>query len=322
MLKKLIKIGAALFVVIALVLIIGAAVLLSNFNALAKLAIERGGTHATGSATTVSGVNFRPVGGKLSLDKFAIANPAGYSSRPFFALGNGVLAVTIGSLREPVIVVPTLLLEDVSLSLEKGDSGANYQTIMDNLAKLKGDGSDAPAPGEAKKLIINDLTIRNLKVSVEMLGKLGAVTKALGQPGDVAVTIAEIKLANVGRTGTGVGGSGVTASQLSKIILQAVMTAVAENGGGLLPADLLGDLYGNLKKLGDLKNLADLKSISQAVGTATEVLGSLGEAGEKLQEKGQQAIDAARKNLEKGIGKGLGDGLGKVLPGAKEDEPK
>ena len=172
--------------------------------------------------------------------------------------------MSLGSLNKPTVELPHLKLDTIDVRLEKKDGQTNYNTILENLKKVSGSGDETkPAPkpteGEGKKFVITDLSIRNVTVHVDLLGggdALGALTK-------VTIPIDEVKLQNVGKTGSGVGGTGVSMGELTGIIVQAVLAAAVEKGKGLIPGDILGDLSGRLASLGDLSNL-DLKVLGDA----------------------------------------------------------
>ncbi len=312
--SKVIKILLALVATVVLLLVVGVIVLIMSVNALAKKGIETAGTYAMGVPTTLDSASIGLLSGKVGISGLNIANPAGYKGKQFFALGQGDLAISASSLQGDVIEVPLLSLSDISISLEKQGDKANYQVIMDNLAKLSSKSDTAPKPaadgGPEKRLIINDLVIKNVKVHAELIGGGNALTDIAAKATQVDVTIPDIRLQNVGKAGSSGGGGGVTVSQLSGIVMEAILVAVANNTGNLLPADLLGDLKGNLGKLGDLSKLADTK----ALGDLGKVAGD--KAGEALTGSAGKA-EKAVEDLTKKV-----PGLGGLIPGQKKDEKK
>lgn len=277
-----------------------------NVNALARKGIESGGTYALGVPTTVQDVALHPFGGELDIRGLNIANPQGFSAGHFFTLDEGELAVRLGSLREDVIEVPKFHLTGIDVNLQRKGGASNYQAILDNLAKLKSAPSAKPSSTSEKRLIIDDLLIERIRVHLDLLGGDGAVGQALSGVTRIEVPIERIQLSRVGRTGTGVGGTGVTTEQLASIIVQAVLAAAAENGHGVIPADILNDLKSGVGSLGGLENLS------------VKVLGASGDSAAKV-------IDQAGKDASKAIedaGKKLQDGLGNLIPGGKKDDGK
>jgi len=292
--KKLIKRLIVVAVLLVVLLVAGVIFVIAYANNIIKGGIEKGGTYAMGVPTTVDSVDLGLMGGSFGMSGFKVASPQGYTAPHFLALGTSKVQVSLGSLSKDLIEIPTFALSDIDVSLERKDSGFNYQVILDNLKKLSsGSGSapSGPSTGPETKLIINDLTIKNVKVHADLLGGVGGVAaQALGKSSNLTITIPEIHLTNVGKTGTGVAGSGVTVSQLSSIIVQAVLNAAAENGGGILPADILGDLQGRIAGLGDLKGISD-----KAVG---EVKAKAEEAIKNAQDQGKKAVDDATDKLK------------------------
>ncbi|MBN8599329.1 MAG: hypothetical protein J0L78_16785 [Planctomycetes bacterium] len=283
MIKKLL---ALVFLLIGLC-IVAVVVAFYSIDAIAKRAIESGGTYALGVPTTVKSANVGIMTGTFGMSGLNVANPPGFGSSPFLSLGDAGVAVTLSSLREPVVTLPRLSLDNLSVSLEKKRGSANYNVILDNLKKLNS-GSTSKSSGDGKKFIIRELSLRNINVGVDLIGGPGAI----GDLTKIKIPISEIKLENVGQTGTGVGGSGVTMEQLTSIVVQAVLAAAAEKGGGILPAEILGDLQGGLANLGQLdklgmKVLADPKVLEQlGAGKATEAI-----------EQGKKAVDDAAKKV-------------------------
>ncbi len=293
---KLVKVLLIVVVVLVLLAVAGGIAAFAYVDSWAKKGIERGGTYALGVETTVGSADVGLLGGTFGLSDLKVANVAGYQAPHFLTLGDGSVAVSLGTLREPTIVLPHLKLDTVDVRLEKKDGAANYSVILDNLKKV---GSDKPVPaGEEKKYIVDDLSIGHITVHVDLIGSAGApgaIGEAIGSLTKVTVPIDEVKLQNVGKAE-----GGLTMGQLTSVIVRAVLVAAAEQGKGLIPADILGDLEGRLAALGDLSKL-DLKVIGDVKGKVEE----LGKAAEDVQKKvqdaakeGEKALDEAKKRLE------------------------
>ncbi|MGD9688542.1 MAG: hypothetical protein AB7K52_03740 [Phycisphaerales bacterium] len=298
--KKLIRRVLALGVLLVILVIAGVVLLIVNVNSIARKGIEAGGTYALGVPTTVKGVDIGLFSGEASLSGLNVANPQGFTGSHFLALGDGTVAVSLGTLQKDVVEIPTFALSGIDVKLQRTGDGSNYSVILDNLKKVSG-GSDpgakpepapSPAPsGSEKKFIVRNLTIKNVSVELDMLGAGGDVGKVLNDATKFKATIPEIQLKDVGQTGSGVGGSGVTIGQLSSIIVQAVLSAAADKGG--FPADIVSDLQGRIANLGDLKDLG--MSIG---GQAKEALEKAGGAVKEKVEEGKKALEDAKKGLE------------------------
>lgn len=307
MIKKL------LYAVVGLVLllVIGLVIAFLSIDSIAKAAIERGGTYALGTQTSVSSVSVGVFKGEFSLSGLNVANPTGgaggdkFNSPHFLSLGKGATAVSLSTIRQPTVEIASFTLDNVDAYLEKRSGGTNYGAILDHLKQVTGGGDTskpAPSSGDEKKFIIHELKITNVTVHVDM----GAgVPNIPGGSGDkvasvtkVTVPIDRIELKDVGQTGTGVGGSGVTMSQLSAIIVKAVLSAAAERGGGIIPADMLGDLSGKLSALTSIDSLS--KGGAAIIGDVKNKVADL------------------EKNAEKDVKKGVDDAIKGILPGGKK----
>ncbi|MEM9252487.1 MAG: AsmA family protein [Planctomycetota bacterium] len=315
--KKLVKLLLALVVVVVLVAVLAVIGVVFYIDSIAKAAIQRGGTYATGVPTTVDSVHIGLFTGELTMEKFDIANPSGFSRPSFFSMGDADVAVSVGSLFSDMVEVPYIRLDAVGMTLlRNGDGEFNYQVILDNLAKLStSDGSgDAPPPdaedqGGSTRYIVNEITITNIN----------AVAEALGQ--EVEVVIPEIKLTDVGSDTE----NGVLLSQLQGVIIKAIMEAIVKKGIEI--PDLQSALAGGLAKVPDITALGDTQ-IDGLTQKADELVKSLGgdentqkmveDAGAKLKEAtgdaGKKAEDALKEATQ---------GLGGLLGGGdKKDEDK
>lgn len=287
--------GSILGLVVVLVLVVVVAFFM--INSIAKAGIEKGGTYALGVPTSVDSVNVDVLGGVFEMKGLEVANPAGFTSPHFLALGSGGVNVTLQSLTKDTVELPRLALDTIDVRLEKKDGKSNYNVILENLKKLSGSdpSKPAPAPGpdaKAKRFVVSDLSVTNVTVHVDLLGgPASSLTK-------ITVPIDEIKLKNVGRTGSGVAGTGVTMSELSGIIVKAVLAAAVQNGGGLIPADVLGELQGGLAGIANLGG-----SLSEM---GLQVVGDAKGAVEQVGKEVEKTVDEAKKTVED-IGKGIKD---------------
>lgn len=281
-LAKPILIGVGILLV---VVALAVAIPLYYIDSIAKSAIERGGTHALGVATTLESADVGVMGGTFAMKGLKVANPQGYNAEHFFTLGTGNVSANLGSITQDVIEVPSLALEDIRANLEQSLSGSNYRVILDNLEKLeKGQSAPPPDAAKAKRFIIRDLAVKNVQVRVDV--------SLPGQPVGVAIPIDEIRLKDVGSAE-----GGMTAGEITGVVVKAVLATAAERGGDILPADLLNDLK---------SKLANLESINKF---GVEVVGVAGDAAEKLADGLSKVTPQAEKAIKKGADaiRGLGD---------------
>lgn len=289
-----------MFTTVSLVLVGLTIIAMASIDGIAKAAIEKGGTHALGVPTHLRNANVGVLSGTFAMHGLRVDNPPGYSAPHFLTLGRGGVAVSLGTLRQDTVELPELRLESITASLERKGGSSNYQTILDHLKGLSGDKpkpSEKPKDEEGKKFVVRELLIRDVRVSLDVFGAPDGALKKLTA---VNIPIDEIRLKNVGQTGTGVGGTGVSMGELASIIVRAVLAAAVEKGGDLIPADILGDLKGSLASLGNLEGLG-LNVVANAKGVVENLAGEAGkvaEEGKKVVEEGKKAIEEVGKGLE------------------------
>lgn len=295
---KLIKRLILAAVVLLVLLAVGAFAALYYINDLVKLGVEKGGTVALGVKTTLGGADVSVLGGRAGINDLAVANPPGFKAPEFMSLGKGVVAVGLSSLRQDVVEIPTLELDTIRVTLERKDGKTNYKVILDNLAKLPSGSSKGGSDTPGKKFIVKDLRINDVKVTVDMLDT--------GIPlGSLVVPIDQVHLTEIGTAS-----KGLPMADIAGIVVRAVLKTASDNGQGIIPADILGDLNGQLGALGDLSQLG--------VKLDAKVGAELNKAAEKAQEQLKNAVDDAAKKLGDKIPKGAGDALKGILGGDKD----
>jgi len=271
MIKKLgLVAGALVVVLVAIVMLV-----FMSIDSIAKAAIERGSTYALGVQTTLGSADIGILSGEFAMRGLEVANPEGFESDHFLQLGEGFLAVSLGSLREDTVEVPTLALTGIDINLEKRDGKANYKIITDNLKRFESEdpgdeGAQADAGEPGKRFVVHEIIIRDVNVKV-----------------DIGLTRMEVPIEEVRMTG--VGSESMTTAELANRVVKMILAAIVKNGGQL-PADLVNELGGALAELGDIGNMTVTETV-QAVGKVAEGLG-----------KGGDDTDKAIGDAVKGLG--------------------
>lgn len=306
--KWIIRIGVLLVGIVILLGVIGYV----SINKIAKAGIEQGGTYAMGVETKLKDINLGLLSGEVTMAGLSIDNPEGFKADQFLSLGDGEVQVTLGSLMDDVVEVPVLRLNDIDMALEKDKGKANYEVILEHLAKVTGGGEEPTEPageGEAKRFIVRELVITDVKVKAEVIGDIS-----------VPIVIPEIKMTDVGSDG-----EGVTLGDLSGIIVTSIMATVVETAGDILPAGIGEGLQGGLAAVGDLGEFG-VQVIGDVTTAAGEVVSQAAEAiGEGAEQVGEaaKAVGEGVGNVGKEAGKtvdSIGEGIGGLLGGKKKKD--
>lgn len=294
--KKLIKL--ALLLVILLVAALVGAVL--YIDSIARTGIEKGATYALGVDTKLDKASIGLFSGKFGLSGLEVANPAGFKAPHFLSLGDGSLAVSLGSLNSDKIEVPSFKLSKLDVHLEKVNDKANYQVILDNLKKFESKEEKPAEPAkEGKRYIVKEVVIENVVIHIDLLPIGGDLTK-------IDLKIPSITLKDVGSESD----KGVLMGELSNVLVQAVLQAAVEKGAGIIPPDILNGLDGGLKQLKDLDKMAG----QLAAGAVSEVQKQVGGVMKDVTGELDKALGGATKDLGKGADdllKGVGGLLDK-----------
>jgi len=300
MFKKLLVGGLGLLLILVL---LAAFLVVRSIDAIAAAVIERGGSHVLGVTTTVDSADVGITSGTFELANLTVANPAGYDSPHFMNLPSAGVEVSLNTLLENTIELPALTVGVIDMNLDRSGGRGNYEVILENVKKTEtGEKPAEPAgDGPTKKFIVRSLVLEG--ASVHVVG-FGAVTDAVG---DVKVDVPRIELEDVGSE------EPLTTGELISLIVKVVLSTTIENGGGVLPADLVGNLHSRLSNLTGLDELG------------ITAIGDVGAIRGRVEDQVKGAIDDAREKIEKDLGDlpgKLPGGLGDALGGGKKKEKK
>lgn len=239
---------------IILALIVGGGILVARTVAdgAVRKAVEQASTDSLGVTTTLESVRLGFFDADCAIGGLTIANPPGFTEQPFLTMREGHVAVTMGSLMDDVVEVPTLTLDGATINVEMRGDRANYDVLLDNIKRNADD-------GEGRRFIIRELKIRE----VDVRASLSPLAEVTGTNGSLAtIRIPEIVLRDVGSESDG----GVLLSELGNLVVEALLAGAAQHGATALPKRLIEDLGGALQGLPGLENF-EIEGI-EGVGSA------------------------------------------------------
>lgn len=176
-------------------------------NSLVKAAIENFGSEMTQAPVRVSKVSLSPTDGKGELSGLSLGNPKGYKTPHAFKAGHIELALDPASLAEDVILIHKIHIDSPDISYEKNDSGTNFDAIQRNVEHYLGASKEKASKDTPKKMIIESLAIRNIKVNYN---------------GMLNLTLPDIELHNIGKKS-----GGATSAQVTRAIIAELNTKLA-----------------------------------------------------------------------------------------------
>jgi hypothetical protein len=204
--------GAGAIVLVATVA--GVAWLASSLDSLIQSAIERYGPEITGVTVQVRSVNLSPRDGRGSIKGLRLGNPKGYRTDKAAALGEITVALDPATLAGDVIRIREIVVHGADITYEKTGNLTNLEAIQRNVDAYvrKLGGSQQPAGGQQKKMIIDSLVIRSSKVNL---------SSALTAGNSLSVSLPDLHLRDIGKRT-----NGATAAEVTRQVINALVAAV------------------------------------------------------------------------------------------------
>jgi uncharacterized protein involved in outer membrane biogenesis len=212
---------------IVLVVLVIAAVFAVGFflDAAIKRGVETVGPMVTKVDVKLQSASLSLLSGSGKIKGLVVGNPPEFKTPNSISVGSASLAVEPKSIFSDKIIIKSVVVTAPEITYEQSLSGNNLGKIKDNVSSSTGGTEKAPAqPKEtttkeakpAKKLQVNEFVITGGKVHVSVTG-LGGQSATMPLP--------EIRLENLGT-----GPDGITPTELSTKVLQAVLDGAAKQG--------------------------------------------------------------------------------------------
>jgi uncharacterized protein involved in outer membrane biogenesis len=208
-------------VIIIVLILLGVAVgiVALNLDAIVKKAVETYGPQITKVSVNVDAVHIGLLTGSANIKDLVVGNPEGYNSPEAIRVGNAAVGVNPFSILSDKIVVRSIVVKEPEITFEGGLGGNNLSQILDNVNGSAKEGgpvvtNSVGQPKPSKKIEVDDFLITGAKVHVTLKDMGG---KALTLP------LPDIHLTDLGQ-----GTDGITATDLTRRVLEAVTAATVK----------------------------------------------------------------------------------------------
>lgn len=280
---KQVAIGLAVLVVVVVLIVHFAG------DAALKAGIETGASKALGVDVSVDKISFSVLGGKVEIKDLVIANPDGYQHPEMLKIGRGYVNVSISSLLSDRVEVEAIKFDGIDMVIEQKGITSNLNDIMNNLpaggAATKSPATEEPAK-DGKSLLVSELEISNVTVKAKLL-------PIPGKADTVTIKVAPIQMTNLGSDDK------MSMSKLAGKIFAAIAAGVAQQGAGLLPKDMVGDINATLKDKGGLVLDKGKVVFEETKVMGKDVLEGSKKIGEDALEGGKELGDALKGIFKK-----------------------
>jgi len=247
-------------------------------DAAVRAAVIAGGDVALGAGSTdLVGARVDVFKGNLAMIGLRLKNPEGYQQPHFFQMKRFDAALSMPSLLEDRVVIPSVKLDGLELLAEsiidKDGPRLNLLTIRNNLP-ARGEGEKSSAEKSGKKFVIEKLKVEGMKVT-------GVLTIPGGGSWPIDLDVPPFEIEEIGKKH-----KGVLLAEVMVIVLDAILVKAIEA--------IEVDGSDKLKVLGDAKDLL------KVFGGGLKESGLDPEQGKKLLDKAlKKGIDDLFKRKKK-----------------------
>jgi len=226
-----------------IILIVLVVVLIHLFgNRALKAGIESAATKTLDVGVTIDDVDLSIISGKVGFQNLAVSNPPGYQHEKLLELADARIAVQIRSLLSDMVNVRQIKLDGLNVVVEQKGLSNNLNDVIKNIPGEPDVEDQKQKPG--KKLHIDTLEITNTKVNVKLL-------PIPGKADTLTLTLPPIKMTDLGSDNK------LNTAALAGKVLVAIANAIAQQGSGVLPEQMLGPLTSELSRLKALSGVID-----------------------------------------------------------------
>lgn len=226
----LIAVAAIVAVVVGAIVFVG-----SNIDGIVKNGVETYGPRFTGSQVRLGGVSWSIMGGEVTVNEFFLGNPQGFKTAHAFKVSRIKVVVDAASLTSDTVRIKEIVIDAPDIIYEMGGGSSNLQAIQNNVNKAAGGGkSSSKSDGPSKKVVIDNLYVRNAKAALSA-GMLGGKVIPLPVP--------DIHLKDIGKKE-----NGTSMGEATKQLLDEITKSATSAAGKI---DIKGMTEGASKAVGD-----------------------------------------------------------------------
>jgi hypothetical protein len=255
--KKLKKILLSIGIGLVALIVITVIVVSFFLGFIVKTGIETVGPKIIQVPIKVDSVSLSALTGSAKIKGLVIGNPEGYKTPQAISVGSAAVGVNLLSVLSDKIVVRSVRIEALEITFEGNPFGKNnLRKIMDNVNAVAkgGAASSTNAPAQAgkkpaRKYEVDDFLITGAKVHAGMGGK------------EMTLPLPLIHLTDLGK-----GNDGLTATDLTRHVLDAITTATLNAVGSAFT-----DIGKSAGKLGKETG----KTIGEGANKITKGIGNL-----------------------------------------------
>ena len=264
--KKVLIAGVVILVIVVVVVFFT----LSNLGPIVKTMVNTVGPKITKTEVSVSDVSVSLFSGEVKITDFFLGNPTGFTSAQAMRVGSVYCDIDEGSITKNPIIINKIEVVAPEITYEKIKGTDNFRALLQNLqgsatAEKRGAGTEEKEAGEAKKIVINHVIVKDGTVNLTMA--------ALGGT-EISAPLPYIHLKDIGK-----------------------------EKEGASPAEAFGEIFASLYESINADSVTalfndGLKQAGVVKERVTEGLKAGSEAAEKMLESSSKDIESATEGLK------------------------
>lgn len=264
--QKLKKILITTLLVLLVLIAIGGLLFVFFGEGAIKLAIETGATKAMKVGVTVEKVDISVFGGEFKISGLDINNPAGYQNPSFLLLDTAMVKADMKTLLNDEIVINKVLIDGIKITIEQKGLTSNISDLTKPMSESKKTQEQEPKEAKKedkadsqKKVIIDELQISNITVAVKLL-------PVPGKSDTINLKLMPITIRDIGRE------KKMDIAKITELVIMKITEAIADQGSGIIPADLVNSLQNILEVNGEfiLEKSKELLKSTDGIRKSTE----------------------------------------------------
>jgi len=225
---------SVLFTIVIMLVIL---VIISPFivDSILKVSIVKAIKNQLNVGASVSRVHLSISSGSIEISDLKINNPPGYEVKNILELKSIYVKANLRSLASDTVEVNQVSLDDVAVVIEQKGMTSNLNDILKSMPKKPKTGTEETRQ-KAKSVHVSSLDIQNIDVKAKLLpvpGKLDTVQ----------LKISALHFSDMG-------GKKKTLADVVGRIFKEIANAIATQGAGIIPGDVLGPIQENIGEAG------------------------------------------------------------------------
>lgn len=246
-----------LSVIFTIVVVLVVLILASPFiiDSILKVSIVKAIKKQLNVGASVSRVHLSIVSGSIEISDLKINNPPGYEVKNILELKSIYVKANLRSLASDTVEVNQVSLDDVAVVIEQKGMTSNLNDILKSMPK-----KPKTDTGETKETTQNEKNAHIASVDIKNIDVTAKLLPVAGKLGTVHLKVAAVHLSDIG-------GKKTTIADAVGKIFAGISAAIATQGAGIIPGDVLGPIQENIGEAGKqlLKAGEDVKKEAKDV---------------------------------------------------------